>query len=77
VVIADLTGPDGGVMYGLGIAHTLGKETILIHPQGSKYLEDIPRTYGIEYEDSDAGRAELEVKLSRMLGTMLAPAVKD
>jgi hypothetical protein len=77
VVIADLTGTDGGVMYGLGIAHTLGKETILIHPQGSKYLKDIPRTYGIEYEDSDAGRAELEVRLSRMLGPMLAPAVKD
>jgi len=77
VIIADLTGPDGGVMYGLGIAHTLGKETILIHPQGSKYLTDIPRTHRIEYEDSDAGRAKLEVQLSRMLGTMLAPALED
>jgi hypothetical protein len=71
VIIADLTGADGGVMYGLGIAHTLGKETILIHPQGSKYLTDIPRTYGIEYEDSDAGRAKLEERLSLMLGTTL------
>jgi hypothetical protein len=71
VIIADLTGADGGVMYGLGIAHTLGKETILIHPQGSKYLTDIPRTYKIEYEDSDAGRAELEERLSLMLGSML------
>jgi hypothetical protein len=77
VIIADLTGADGGVMYGLGIAHTLGKETILIHPQGSKYLTDIPRTYRIEYEESDAGRAKLEVALSRKLCTMLAPAVKD
>ena len=77
VIIADLTGADGGVMYGLGIAHTLGKETILIHPQGSKYLTDIPRTYKIEYEDSDAGRAKLEEQLSLMLGTMLAPAVED
>jgi hypothetical protein len=77
VIIADLTGPDGGVMYGLGIAHTLGKETILIHPQDSKYLTDIPRTYRIECEDSEAGRAKLEEQLSRMLGPMLAPAVKD
>jgi hypothetical protein len=77
VIIADLTGADAGVMYGLGIAHTLGKETILIHPQGSKYLTDIPRTYRIEYEDSDAGRAKLEEQLSLMLGTMLAPAVED
>ena len=77
VIIAYLTGADAGVMYGLGIAHTLGKETILIHPQGSKYLTDIPRTYRIEYEDSDAGRAKLEEQLSLMLGTMLAPAVED
>ena len=71
VIIANLTGTDGGVMYGLGIAHTLGKETILIHPQGSKYLTDIPRTYGIEYEDSEDGRAKLEEQLSRLLCTML------
>ncbi|MCX6672221.1 MAG: hypothetical protein NTY37_00365 [Methanothrix sp.] len=77
VIIADLTGTDGGVMYGLGIAHTLGKETILIHPQGSKYLTDIPRTYGIEYEDSDAGRAKLEEQLSLLLCTMLTPTVDD
>jgi hypothetical protein len=77
VIIADLTGPDAGVMYGLGIAHTLGKETILIYPQGSKYLTDIPRTHRIEYENSDAGRAKLEEQLSLMLGTMLAPVVED
>ena len=77
VIIADLTGPDAGVMYGLGIAHTLGKETILIHPQGSKYLTDIPRTYRIEYEDSDAGRAKLEEQLSLLLCTMLASTAED
>jgi len=77
VIIADLTGNDGGVMYGLGIAHTLGKETILIHPQGSKYLTDIPRTYRMDYKDSDAGRAKLEEQLSLMLGTMLASVVED
>jgi hypothetical protein len=77
VIIADLTGTDAGVMYGLGIAHTLGKETILIHPQGSKYLTDIPRTYRIEYEDSIVGRAKLEEQLSQMLHSMLASVVED
>jgi hypothetical protein len=77
VIIADLTGTDAGVMYGLGIAHTLGKETILIHPQGSKYLTDIPRTYSIEYEDSAAGRASLEEQLSQMLRSMLTSVVED
>jgi hypothetical protein len=70
IIIADLTGPDAGVMYGLGIAHTIGKETILIHPKGSKYLTDIPRTYRIEYEDSTAGRAKLQEQLRAMLQSM-------
>lgn len=77
LVIADLTGTDAGVMYGLGIAHTLGKETILIRPQGSKYLTDIPRTYSIEYEDSIGGRAMLEEQLSQMLRSKLASVVED
>jgi len=77
VIIADLTGTDAGVMYGLGIAHTLGKETILIHPQGSKYLTDIPRTYRIEYEDSAVGRASLKEQLSQMLRSMLTSVVED
>lgn len=77
VIIADLTGNDAGVMYGLGIAHTLGKETVLIHPQGSKYLTDIPRTYRIEYEQNDAGRSKLEADLTSMLKAMTAPVVND
>ena len=77
VIIADLTGNDAGVMYGLGIAHTLGKETVLIHPQGSKYLTDIPRTHRIEFEQSDAGRAKLEADLTSMLKAMMAPVVND
>ena len=70
IVVADLTGSDAGVMYGLGIAHTIGKETILIHPKGSKYLTDIPRTYRIEYEDSNVGRAKLQEQLREMLQSM-------
>lgn len=73
IIIADLTGADPGVMYGLGIAHTIGKQTILIYPQGSRYLTDIPRTCRIEYEDSDAGRANLREQLKEMLSSMLQP----
>ncbi len=77
LIIADLTGADAGVMYCLGIAHTIGKETILVQPQGSKYLTDIPRTNSIEYEDSNAGMARLEERLSKMLGSMLQPIGED
>lgn len=73
IVVADLTGPDPSVMYGLGIAHTVGKETILICPQGSEYLVDIPNTYRIEYEDSDSGRIKLLKTLSERLKILLEP----
>lgn len=73
VIIADLTGPDPGVMYALGIAHTVGRDTILICPKGSKYLVDIPRTRRIEYKKSELGREKLGRDLSEMLKSMLEP----
>jgi hypothetical protein len=71
VIIADLAGTDPRVMYGLGIAHTIGKETVLLSPQGSMYLVDIPRTKMIEYEDSDDGRAAMSQEISDILGSMM------
>jgi hypothetical protein len=71
VVVADITGPDPGVMYGLGVAHTVGKETILIYPQGSKYLTNIPKTLRIEYDFSDKSRIEIETELRGILKDML------
>lgn len=73
IVMADLTGPDPGVMYGLGIAHTVGKETILICPKGSEYLAGIPNTHRIEYTDSDDGRMRLAQALSEKLKALLEP----
>ena len=64
LIIADLTGTDPQVMYALGTAHTIGKETILICPQDSRYLTHIPRTYKINYENSDLGRAKIQEQLS-------------
>ena len=72
-MVADLTGPDPGVMYGLGIAHTVGKETILICPHGSEYLVDIPNAHRIDYEDSDSGRIKLLQTLSEKLKILLEP----
>jgi hypothetical protein len=73
IVIADLTGPHPGVMYGLGIAHTVGKETVLIFPQNSNYLVDIPKTRRIEYENGDSGLNKLKKDLSDILKVLLEP----
>jgi hypothetical protein len=73
VTIADLTGEDPAVTYALGIAHTVGRDTILIYPKGSKLLTDIPRTRRIEYEDGEEGRKNLEEQLTRILDYMQQP----
>lgn len=73
IVIADLTGPHPGVMYGLGIAHTVGKETVLIVPEGSNYMVDIPKTHRIEYKNSDEGLEKLKKDLSDILKVLLEP----
>jgi hypothetical protein len=73
IVVADLTGPDPGVMYGLGIAHTIGKETVLILPQGSNYLVDIPKTHRIEHQNSDNGYTKLKNDLLDLLKGLLEP----
>ena len=77
VILADITGADPQVMYGLGMAHTLGKETVLIYPKGSNYLTDLPGTERIEYEDRDAGRAKLMEMLAEVLGRVLRPILED
>lgn len=77
IIIADLTGADPGVMYCLGMAHTVGKETVLIYPRDSQFLKDIPRTHRIEYEESDEGRKVLEEQLLKALKSMLPPFTTD
>ena len=77
VILADLTGADPQVMYGLGIAHTLGKETVLIYPKGSSYLIDLPRAERVEYEDSDSGKVRLADDLGELLGRILGPVLED
>jgi hypothetical protein len=71
MIVADLTGPDPGVMYGLGIAHTVGKETILIRPRGTKYLTGIPKTQSLEYDTGEEGQKKLEYDLSKLIKSLI------
>jgi hypothetical protein len=73
VMIADLTRADPAVMYALGIAHTMGRDTILIYQKGSKLLTDIPRTRRIEYEEGEEGRKNLEEQLEEIMCYMQQP----
>jgi hypothetical protein len=67
IIIADCTRRNSNVFYEIGIAHTLGKETILI----SQSLEDVPfdlrQRRVILYEFSPRGMKAFEAALSKTL----------
>jgi len=76
-IIADLTELNPNVMYELGIAHTLGKETILINQIGgeeqSKFPFDITHIRRIEYDDNAVGGRKLVEDLSKTIEYLLNP----
>lgn len=71
VVIADITGRNPNVFYELGIAHTIGKQVILL----TQNLKDIPfdlnRYRHIIYEDNYDGYDKLKSQLKASLGEIL------
>lgn len=77
VVIADLTDCNPNVMYELGIAHTVGKETIIVYQKGraKEFPFDLAHIRRIEYEDNAVGGKKLEEDLQSTLLTVLNPPV--
>lgn len=76
VIIADLTDRNANVFYELGIAHTLGKETILLSKRDSERIPfDIQGIRQIRFEDSPSGGIELRRQLKATLEAVLRPPV--
>jgi len=71
-IIADCTGRNANVFYELGIAHTIGKPTILL----AQTLEDLPFDIqgrrAILYEDRSGGLKLLQHKLKEAVKAVLA-----
>ena len=62
------------VMYELGIAHTLGKETILLYQKSDEEIRfpfDLAHIRRIEYENTVPGARALEKELSLVLENVL------
>jgi len=78
LVVADLSGLNPNVMYELGIAHTLGKETVLIYQRGGdvEFPFDLMHIRRIEYENTAPGGRQLEDDLRETLEGVLSPTVK-
>jgi hypothetical protein len=79
IIIADMTRLNPNVMYELGVAHTLGKETILIYQreQEIKFPFDLAHIRRIEYENSATGGKKMENDLREVLLSILAPSIQS
>jgi hypothetical protein len=78
ILIADMSNLNPNVMYELGIAHTLGKETILLYKKTEQEIRfpfDLAHIRRIEYENTVPGGPRLASNLQQTLETVLSPRV--
>lgn len=75
LIIADLTGLNPNVMYELGVAHTLGKETVLIYrkDENIKFPFDLAHIRRIEYENTPVGGTKLVAELKATIQAIVKP----
>ncbi len=74
IVLADLTGFNPNVMYELGIAHTLGKPTLIIYQDAAtehKFPFDLAHIRRINYSDNAIGGKQLRSEVATTLRTMI------
>jgi hypothetical protein len=67
VVICDCTGRNPNVFYEIGIAHTIGREVILITQSDSDIPFDLRHLRYVKYLNNGEGREELGKKLAAKL----------
>jgi hypothetical protein len=71
IVICDCTGRNANVFYEAGIAHTLGKDVILITQNRSDIPFDLSHLRYIFYLDNNEGREKLSKDLSLRINTLV------
>ena len=72
VVICDCTGRNPNVFYEIGIAHTLGREVILITQSGADIPFDLRHLRYVSYLNNGEGRTALSAKLKQRLSDLAA-----
>lgn len=73
IVIADLTTRNGNVLYELGIAHTLGKEVILLTQKSEDIPFDLQHLRWLSYTTTEEGLASLRLDLIRAIQDVSGP----
>ena len=72
IVVCDLTGRNANVFYETGIAHTLGREVVLIAQSAADIPFDVAAIRHIRYLPNGEGLAKLASDLKRRLETLKA-----
>ena len=71
VVVCDCTGRNPNVFYEIGIAHTLGREVILITQNEQDVPFDLRHLRFIHYHNNEQGREALTVSLQNRIQTII------
>jgi hypothetical protein len=71
IVVCDVTGRNANVFYETGIAHTLGREVILIAQHQTDVPFDIAHIRYLEYLPNAQGQAALQAGLIARINTIL------
>lgn len=71
IVICDCTGRNSNVFYEAGIAHTLGREVILIAQSDDDIPFDLQHLRYVQYLNNGEGRTELKQSLQNRMQTLL------
>ncbi len=66
IILADVTGRNPNVFYELGIAHTLGKNVVIITQSENDVPFDLRHLRYFKYEDNEEGWKKLEETLKRI-----------
>lgn len=73
IVVCDCTGRNANVFYEAGIAHTLGREVILITQSDADIPFDLRHLRYVRYLNNGEGRAELATTLAARFADLAAP----
>ena len=71
IVVCDMTGRNPNVFYETGVAHTLGRDVILIAQNAGDVPFDVGHIRHLRYLNNGEGRTRLQEELVRRLRTLL------
>jgi hypothetical protein len=71
IVVCDCTGRNPNVFYEAGIAHTLGREVILVTQNGQDVPFDLRHLRYVPYLNNEQGRHDLQSTLQERMQTIL------